>query len=318
MFSRRQLRRSLLFVCSLSIIIVVCLMVFRDSISPSKFSTIDDILHSQEATNVHSNYKHDDHSHQRFPYVTKRNRRRYSFLKLNKTFVDIKPHQTKLPLTLAPSSTVDQFNNQKSQTPLSHYKVVQPKERPRRLKQQELGRQEDEQVNKRLINVDISHQSQLQPNHYSKTQFKQPESAVASFDTYRLPLKNANILNMTNVERFVHLDLKGAAPKIDYFKQLFPLLKKLGASGLLIEYEDMFPFKGNLKSVVHGKHYTETDIQQLLQAAKENDLKIMPLLQTYGHLEYVLKLKEFMHLREDRRYPQVISPCLQESYTVLF
>lgn len=43
--------------------------------------------------------------------------------------------------------------------------------------------------------------------------------------------------------RFVHLDLKGAPPKISYFRQIFPLLKEAGANGILLEYEDMFSFE---------------------------------------------------------------------------
>ena len=43
------------------------------------------------------------------------------------------------------------------------------------------------------------------------------------------------------MERIVHLDLKGAAPKISYIEKLFPLLKLLGATGLLI---------GNVDSLV--------------------------------------------------------------------
>jgi hexosaminidase len=41
-------------------------------------------------------------------------------------------------------------------------------------------------------------------------------------------------------------------------------------------------------------------------------------VQTYGHLEWLLKLKEFSHLREHSDYPQVITPCLEESYKVLY
>ncbi|CAF1528340.1 unnamed protein product [Adineta ricciae] len=126
------------------------------------------------------------------------------------------------------------------------------------------------------------------------------------------------VIETKTLERFVHLDLKGAAPKLDYYKQLFPFLKQLGATGLLIEYEDMFPFTGHLSIIKHGFAYSKNDVEQILQLAKTNDLKVMPLLQVYGHLEYVLKLKEFMHLREDRRYPQVITPCLEESYKLLF
>lgn len=126
------------------------------------------------------------------------------------------------------------------------------------------------------------------------------------------------VIETKNLERFVHLDLKGAAPKIDYYERLFPYLRLLGATGLLIEYEDMFPFTGHLAPIQHGLAYTKGDIQRIIDLATMNTLKVMPLLQVYGHLEYVLKLKEFMHLREDSRYPQVITPCLEESYKLIF
>ena len=126
------------------------------------------------------------------------------------------------------------------------------------------------------------------------------------------------VIDTKNLERFVHLDLKGAAPKVIYYEKLFSFLKQLGATGLLIEYEDMFPFTDRLSIIKHDFAYTKNDIEKILQLAKINGLKVMPLLQVYGHLEYVLKLKEFMHLREDRRYPQVITPCLEESYKLIF
>lgn len=35
-------------------------------------------------------------------------------------------------------------------------------------------------------------------------------------------------------------------------------------------------------------------------------------------MEFVLKLEEFIDLRENPRYPQVISPCINKTYTILF
>lgn len=93
-----------------------------------------------------------------------------------------------------------------------------------------------------------------------------------------LPIKIAN----RAVSVYVHFDLKGAPPKVSYFEQLFPLLRKWGANGICIEYEDMFPFEGVVSDVKHKYAYTKKDIKKINQLAEENHLDVMPLLQTYG------------------------------------
>lgn len=103
--------------------------------------------------------------------------------------------------------------------------------------------------------------------------------------------------------RIVHLDLKGAPPKISYLQKIFPIISKLGANGLLIEYEDMFPYGGG--PYVARNAYSKKDIADLLKAAKDSKLEVIPLLQTFGHAEFVLKLRDYKHLRENPRYPQV-------------
>lgn len=57
--------------------------------------------------------------------------------------------------------------------------------------------------------------------------------------------------------RLVHFDLKGAPPKVSYFKQIFPLLKKAGANGILLEYEDMFPYWGPLAETTAGNAFSK-------------------------------------------------------------
>jgi hypothetical protein len=123
---------------------------------------------------------------------------------------------------------------------------------------------------------------------------------------------------LKDMERIVHIDLKGAPPKPDYYKKFIPFVKKQGATGILLEYEDTFPFTGKLAEAKHGHAYTLEDIKMIRDLIKENGLTLMPLVQTYGHLEWLLKIKSFAHLREDARFPQVITPCLEESYTVLY
>jgi hypothetical protein len=109
-------------------------------------------------------------------------------------------------------------------------------------------------------------------------------------------LKKARVLELNNsitssqptkianrqISIYVHFDLKGAAPKISYFEQLFPLLHKWGAVGICMEYEDMFPYEGIVNNIKHKQAYTKDDINKINKLAKDNHLDVMPLLQTYG------------------------------------
>ena len=44
--------------------------------------------------------------------------------------------------------------------------------------------------------------------------------------------------------RIIHIDLKGAPPIVDYFIAYVRLIKRLGGTGVLIEWEDTFPYDG--------------------------------------------------------------------------
>lgn len=100
-------------------------------------------------------------------------------------------------------------------------------------------------------------------------------------------------------ERVVHLDLKGSPPTVKFLTSLFPRLREYGATGLLIEWEDMLPFDGALQCIRSDEHYTREEVSEILAAAASCGLEVIPLVQTFGHLEFVLKHDEFASLRED-------------------
>lgn len=118
-------------------------------------------------------------------------------------------------------------------------------------------------------------------------------------------------------QRLVHLDLKGAPPKISYLKRLLPIIKSLGATGVLIEYEDMFPYTGSIDQISARNAYTKTEVLDLLHNIALTGLTVMPLVQTFGHLEFALKLHEFKDLREVPESPQSLCPNLNISLTFL-
>ncbi|PNJ87446.1 HEXDC isoform 5 [Pongo abelii] len=117
--------------------------------------------------------------------------------------------------------------------------------------------------------------------------------------------------------RLVHLDLKGAPPKVSYLSEIFPLFRALGANGLLIEYEDMFPYEGPLRLLRAKYAYSPSEIKEILHLAGLNELEVIPLVQTFGHMEFVLKHAAFAHLREVGPFPCTLNPHEEESLALV-
>ncbi|XP_010948924.1 hexosaminidase D [Camelus ferus] len=117
--------------------------------------------------------------------------------------------------------------------------------------------------------------------------------------------------------RLVHLDLKGAPPKVSYLLEIFPLFRALGADGLLIEYEDMFPYEGPLRLLRAEHAYSPSEIREILRLAALNELEVVPLVQTFGHMEFVLKHEALAHLREVALFPNTLNPHKAESLALV-
>ncbi|XP_072026677.1 hexosaminidase D-like [Amphiura filiformis] len=113
--------------------------------------------------------------------------------------------------------------------------------------------------------------------------------------------------------RLVHFDLKGAPPKMEFLKELFPKLSEWGCNGLLMEYEDMFPYDGKLEFVKSPDAYSMSDIETLQQLAKEYGMEYIPLIQTFGHFEFVLKHDDWSDVRELSNMPTSVCPSNPDS-----
>ncbi|XP_049883317.1 hexosaminidase D-like [Pectinophora gossypiella] len=115
----------------------------------------------------------------------------------------------------------------------------------------------------------------------------------------------------------VHIDLKGAPPTTKYLTSMLSKLKTLGANGLLMEYEDMFPYKGRIANLSTPHRYDEEPLKKFLTTATKMDIEIIPLVQTFGHMEHVLKLEEYETYREMLMHPDVICPSKNESLDLI-
>lgn len=68
------------------------------------------------------------------------------------------------------------------------------------------------------------------------------------------------------------------------------MFKEWGGTGLLLEWEDTFPYENELTdigSLSTQAAYSANEVHEILSTAKECNLMIIPLVQTFGHLEVV-------------------------------
>ncbi|XP_008436229.1 hexosaminidase D [Poecilia reticulata] len=115
-------------------------------------------------------------------------------------------------------------------------------------------------------------------------------------------------------KKLVHLDLKGAPPQIEYLHRLIELFSRLGVDGLLVEYEDMFPYKGELQllQATAQPAYSREQVLSIQESAKARGMEVIPLVQTFGHMEFVLKHRTLWHLREDPHCVGTLNPHKEE------
>ncbi|KAF0306795.1 Hexosaminidase D [Amphibalanus amphitrite] len=88
-----------------------------------------------------------------------------------------------------------------------------------------------------------------------------------------VPLDRARVEELHQERQLQHL---GRQPRTPY---------KLGATDVMMEWEDMFPFSGALRPAAAGNHYSRAEVRQIIAEAKRLGLGVIPLVQTFGHLE---------------------------------
>lgn len=112
--------------------------------------------------------------------------------------------------------------------------------------------------------------------------------------------------------RGVHLDLKGVPPTFPRLLSLISLFHHLRYNAVLIEWEDMFPWSCD-PQLRAPNAYSPAQIRRLADLCAELDLEIIPLVQSLGHAENVLRLPAYTALREVPHRTDVFHPLHPES-----
>ncbi|MEN8255372.1 MAG: family 20 glycosylhydrolase, partial [Verrucomicrobiota bacterium] len=98
-------------------------------------------------------------------------------------------------------------------------------------------------------------------------------------------------------KRVIHLDLKGLPPLPERLLELPVLWAAAGYNGVLIEFEDMFPWTVDerFQSV---NYYSKSDLRYFSERCSEHGVEIIPLVQVLGHMETFLRPETYALLRE--------------------
>jgi len=117
--------------------------------------------------------------------------------------------------------------------------------------------------------------------------------------------------------RCMNYDLRQTHSMTDKLIAYFADFARYKINAVLIEYEDKFPFD-SYPELVHPKHaLSKEQFEELKRTAHEYFIDIIPLQQSFGHLEYVLRHDAYKHLRETVKSTGEICPSRPGSYELI-
>jgi hexosaminidase len=139
-------------------------------------------------------------------------------------------------------------------------------------------------------------------------------SSFASFASARLSLAQAQ--PDFSVKAF-HLDLRIQVMTPSALRSFAQKLHAGGINTLIMEYEATYPFEKH-PLIANRYAYTKAEIVSFIAFCKTLGIDVIPLQQSFGHVEYILRHERYSHLREDDKALSQICPLRTVEDSLLF
>jgi len=107
--------------------------------------------------------------------------------------------------------------------------------------------------------------------------------------------------------RGVHLDLKGTPPTFERLERLLEVFAALRYNAVLVEWEDTFPWTGDLRFRCETC-YAPQQVVAFREKAAALGIEVVPLVQCLGHMETALAPAGYERLREVPHQADVLNP----------
>jgi hypothetical protein len=104
----------------------------------------------------------------------------------------------------------------------------------------------------------------------------------------------------------LHLDFKGVLPRPAHLPRLLQDIKSLGYDGIVVEYEDVFPFAAVDAAWRPRERWSRRTLNRFLTEAARLGLEVIPLQQTLGHLEWLFRWQRYAGYALGGKYPSTV------------
>lgn len=117
--------------------------------------------------------------------------------------------------------------------------------------------------------------------------------------------------------RAIHLDMRIQVMKEPALKKLALQIKQKGLNTIIMEWEGSFPFKKD--PLISNKYaYTRAEVKDFVGYCNSIGIDVIPLQQSFGHVEYILRHPKYAALREDSEDLSQVCPSKVELNKQLF
>lgn len=101
--------------------------------------------------------------------------------------------------------------------------------------------------------------------------------------------------------------------RFDALWEHLEFLSELGYKGLLVEYEDLFPYRSVDVALHREEVWTPAQLNAFQVKARSLGLEIIPLQQSLGHLEYAFRWKRYRPFSLSTGYPSTLDITSEEA-----
>jgi len=114
-----------------------------------------------------------------------------------------------------------------------------------------------------------------------------------------------------------HLDLRIQVMTVSALKDFALQLKRYGINTLIMEWEGTYPFDKN-PLIPNRYAYSKRDIESFIKYCNGLGIDVIPLQQSFGHVEYILRHYKYKPLREDEKDYSQVCPLQEDIDKALF